>query len=40
MHRFKKNIFLFCVYKMVKITKETWEGNGLKYVVKHILPTL
>ena len=25
MHRLKKNIFLFCVYKMVEITKETWK---------------
>ena len=30
MHRFKqKNIFLFCVYKMVEITRETWERNGV-----------
>ena len=24
MHRFKKKFFLFAVYKMVEITKETW----------------
>ena len=34
MHRFKKYIFfLFCVYKMVEITNETWKkwcrGNSL-----------
>ena len=31
----KKNIFFFCMYKMiVKITKETWEKCGVK-AVKH-----
>ena len=33
MHRFKKEIFLFCVYKMVKITKETSKRNGAEVIV-------
>ena len=34
MHRFfLKNIFLFCIYKMVEITKETWGKNGVKLIV-------
>ena len=32
MHRLKKNIFLFCVYKIVKITKETWEKNDVEVI--------
>ena len=32
MHRFKKKIF-FCMRKMVEITKETWERNGVEVIV-------
>ena len=24
MHKFEKNIFLFCMYKTIKISRETW----------------
>ena len=33
MHRFSKNIFLFCVYKIVEITKETSEENVVEVIV-------
>ena len=34
MHRFlKKYLFLFCVYKMVEIAKETWEENSVEVIV-------
>ena len=34
MHRFfLKNIFLFCIYKMVEITKETWKRNGVEVII-------
>ena len=34
MHRFfLKNIFLFCIYKMVEINKETWERNGVEVII-------
>ena len=32
MHRLKK-VFLFCVYKMVEITKETWGKNGVEILI-------
>ena len=33
-HKLKKNyIFLFCVYKMVEITRETWGQNGAEVIV-------
>ena len=34
MHRFKKTyFFLFLVYKIVEITKKTWERNGVEAIV-------
>ena len=30
-HRLKKYIFLFCMYKMIEITKETCEKMVYKY---------
>ena len=33
MQKFKNTYFLFCVYKMVEITKETWKRNGVEVIV-------
>ena len=33
MHRLRKYIFLFCVYKIVEITKDIWEENGVEVIV-------
>ena len=33
MRRIKKNFVLFCMYKMVVITKETWQKNGVEVIV-------
>ena len=30
---FFENIFLFCVYKMVEVIKETWEQNGVELII-------
>ena len=32
---FQKYIFFFCMCKMVEITKETWERNGVELIVFH-----
>ena len=32
-HRLKKYISLFCMYKMIEITKETCEKNGVQVLV-------
>ena len=32
MHRLETNYFLSCVYKMVKITKQTWGENGVEVI--------
>ena len=29
---FLKNIFLFCMYKMTEITKQTWEKDGVEVI--------
>ena len=34
MHKFFLNfLFLFCVYKMIKISAETWGKNGVEVIV-------
>ena len=33
MHRLKKNFFLFCMYKMVDISRKTWTKNGVEVIV-------
>ena len=37
LHRFEKNIFLFCVYKMIKFTKNNMGKNQLKKERKPIM---
>ena len=32
MHRIKKTYFLFCVYKMVEITQQTWGKNSVEVI--------
>ena len=33
MHRFEKKNFLFCMHKMIEITKEIWEINAVEVKV-------
>ena len=33
MRRLKKNIFLFCMYKMVEISKKLWQKNGVEIII-------
>ena len=33
MHKFEKNIFLFCMYKTIKISKETWGKNDVEVII-------
>ena len=34
MHRFEKNIFLFCVYKMVDISAKTFAKNCIHTITQ------